>query len=142
MTMTGLAVFDDSIHTTNSWLKALMEELHFDDRADAYHALRDTLHALRDRLPVGIATSLAAQMPMLIRGFYYEGWRPEAKSGHPRTQEAFIEDVKHGFQQTNMQRDPHEVVEAVLTLLQEKISDGEINKVKGCLPPQIRSLWP
>jgi uncharacterized protein (DUF2267 family) len=30
------------------------------------------LHALRDRLTVEEASDLAAQLPMLIRGLYYE----------------------------------------------------------------------
>jgi uncharacterized protein (DUF2267 family) len=38
--------------------------------------LRTYLHALRDRLTVDEAAELAAQLPELIRGIYYEGWDP------------------------------------------------------------------
>ena len=50
MSMTGLDVFDRTVHKTNSWLNELMEILGWSDRHKAYLALRVTLHALRDRL--------------------------------------------------------------------------------------------
>ena len=34
------------------------------------------LHTLRDRLTVDVAAKLAAQLPTLIRGIYYEDWDP------------------------------------------------------------------
>ena len=75
MSTTGLAVFDTTVQETNLWLKGIMEGLHTDDRHLAYLALRATLHALRDRLGPENAVQLAAQLPMLVRGLYYEGWR-------------------------------------------------------------------
>lgn len=142
MSATGLSVFDDTIHTTNAWLKDLMERLHYDDRSDAYRALRETLHALRDRLPANTAAALAAQLPMLIRGVYYEGWRPGAGPSDDRTQTEFTDHIAKAFQRTEHQRDPAEIARAVFALLNEKISRGEIDNVKSCLPPKIRNLWP
>src|SRR2546423_6763305 len=74
MSLTGLDVFDRTVHTTNRSLQELMGLLDGGSRHDAYVALRATLHALRDRLPVEETAELAAQPPMLVRGFYYEGW--------------------------------------------------------------------
>jgi len=76
MSQTGVAAFDSTIQTTNVWLHDIMERLGWQDRHRAYHALRAVLHALRDRLPVDQAAALGAQLPMLVRGFYYEGWHP------------------------------------------------------------------
>jgi len=75
MSITGLEVFDSTMHQTNAWLKSLMGKIGTGDRHRAYVALRVTLHALRDRLPPEVAVHLAAQLPMLVRGFYYEDWR-------------------------------------------------------------------
>lgn len=138
----GLDVFDDTIHTTNIWLKDLMGRLHYEERQDAYRALRETLHALRDRLPINTAVSFAAQLPMLIRGFYYEGWRPGAGASDDRTQEEFVGHIAKAFQQTKGQRDPTEIASAVFSLLSEKVSAGEIENVKSCLPKKIHDLWP
>jgi hypothetical protein len=79
MSNTGLDVFDRTVQKTNSWLKNLMDELDWQDSQEAYAALRVTLQALRDRLTVEEVAQLGAQLPMLIRGFYYAGWDPTGK---------------------------------------------------------------
>jgi len=67
MSATGLEVFDTTLHKTNSWLKELMQELHWQDRRKAYLALKATLHALRDRLTLDEAAQLGAQLPSFCR---------------------------------------------------------------------------
>lgn len=76
---TGLAVFDTSVQDSNLWLKTIEVELGDCERQKAYAALRAVFHALRDRLQAPAAVNFAAQLPMLLRGLYYEGWTlPEA----------------------------------------------------------------
>ena len=77
MSATGLEVFDRSLQETNIWLDEIMEDVG-PDRQRAYHVLRAVLHTLRDRLTVEEAAHLSAQLPLLVRGIYYEGWRPAA----------------------------------------------------------------
>lgn len=137
----GLAVFDDTMHTTNTWLKELMEQLHYESRQDAYRALRETLHALRDHLPAETVVSLAAQLPLLIRGVYYEGWRLNGAQEADRSEEHFVGLIAPHFHQTKGQRDPREIIAAVFALLETKVSAGEIAQVKNCLPAKIRALW-
>lgn len=76
--MRDIPVFDTTLEKTNIWLRDVMAELGSKDRHEAYLALRGVLHALRDRLQVEEAVQLGAQLPVLIRGFYYDGWRPSA----------------------------------------------------------------
>jgi len=80
MAMTGLKAFDTTIEKTNIWLKEIMQEMNTEDRHRAYNALSSVLHALRDRMPVDEVVQLGAQLPMLVRGFYYEGWDPGCQS--------------------------------------------------------------
>ena len=94
MSMTGLDVFDSTVHQTNVWLKSIMDRLGTDDRHRAYLALRATLHALRDRLPPEVAVHLGAQLPMLVRGFYYEEWHIAGTPTRERHAAEFPEPIR------------------------------------------------
>jgi hypothetical protein len=85
MSATGLEVFDTTLQKTNRWLNEAMGLLDTKDKQTAYLAFRSALHALRDRMTVEEVAQLAAQLPMLMRGFYYEGWDPTGKPLKLRT---------------------------------------------------------
>lgn len=140
MSMTGLAVVDRTIHKTNEWLSELMDELGVDDRPRAYRTLRATLHALRDRIGPHETAALGAQLPMLLRGIYYEGWRPELHTKE-RSLGAFLEHVRDEGLQDN-DGDPEEAVRAVFAVMTRRISIGEVEDVKHLLPQSVRALWP
>lgn len=142
MTMTGLEVFDSTIHTTNVWLKEIMEELHWEDRQKAYAALRAVLHVLRDRLIIEEAADLGAQLPMLIRGFYYEGWKPAGKPVKARRKEEFLAAIREYFMRSDPNIDSERVAQAVFKVLDRRISDGEIQDIKHVLPEDVVELWP
>jgi uncharacterized protein (DUF2267 family) len=140
--MTGLEVFDTTVHKTNSWLKELMQELHREeDRRKAYLAMRATLHALRDRLTVEEVAQLGAQLPMLIRGFYYEGWDPTGKPLKIRDKEEFLGLVAEEFR-TDDTLNPELIARAVFKVLSDRVTAGEIEDVKHVMPAEIRELWP
>ena len=71
MSANGLEVFDKTIQTTNIWLNEIMERLG-PDRQVAWKVLSTVLHKLRDRLPLELAAHLGAQLPLLVRGVYYD----------------------------------------------------------------------
>ena len=141
MSATGLDVFDRTVHVTNNWLNDLMQALGWQDRHKAYAALRATLHALRDRLTVEEVAQLGAQLPMLIRGFYYEGWDPTGKPLRARHKEEFLAQIERQFR-GDERIDPEKVARAVFAVLENRISEGEIEDVKQVLPAEIRDLWP
>ena len=138
--MTGLDVFDTTVHKTHAWLHDIMQELGWQDRHKAYLALRTTLHALRDRLSVEETAQLGAQLPMLIRGLYYEGWNPTGKPEKVRHKTAFLAPIRDHFRD-DWQVDPEEVARAVLKVLTQHVSEGEIADIKHCLPTELRALW-
>jgi uncharacterized protein (DUF2267 family) len=139
MSVTGLDVFDSTVHKTNAWLKRLMETEGW-ERRDAYRALRATLHALRDRLTVEEAAELSAQLPMLVRGFYYEGWDPSGKPVKERHLDEFLSRVGRELR-GDPPIDPERAARAVFRLLGERLTDGEIEDVRHLLPTEIRMLW-
>jgi uncharacterized protein (DUF2267 family) len=141
MSKTHVAPFDSTLQTTNIWLNEIQEQLGWgEDHQRAYHALRAVLHALRDRLPVDHAAALAAQLPMLIRGIYYEGWHPHGKPVKERHKDAFLNHIVADFR-GEPYADPERVAKAVFRVLSKHVSSGEIEGVKGSLPAEIRSLW-
>ncbi|MEW6380829.1 MAG: DUF2267 domain-containing protein [bacterium] len=139
-TMTGLDVFDTTVHKSNAWLKDVMEELGWHDRHKAYLALRSTLHALRDRLLPDESVEFAAQLPMLIRGLYYEGWQPTKTPNKKRHKEEFLASIL-GYFETDPDVDPEEVARAVFRVLTKRISSGEIQDIKHLFPAELRELW-
>lgn len=141
MSMTGLEVFDTTVHKTNAWLKEVMQEIHRDDRRKAYDALRATLHALRDRLTVEEVAQLGAQLPMLIRGFYYEGWDPTLKPLKLRDRQEFLDMIDQKFK-ADETLNPLMIAQAVFKVLANRVTAGEIEDVKHMLPAEIRDLWP
>ena len=141
MSMTGLDVFDRTIHKTNNWLNELMEVLSWHDRHKAYLALRVTLHALRDRLTLEEVAQLGAQLPMLIRGFYYEGWDPTGKPLKERHKEEFLARIEEQFRGDD-QADAKQVARVVFSVLSDRVTEGEIEDVKHVLPAELRELWP
>jgi uncharacterized protein (DUF2267 family) len=141
MSVTAIAPIESWIHTTNTWLKELMEELGWDDRQRAYRALAAVLHALRDRLSVAEAADLGAQLPMLIRGLYYEGWSPKGKPIKERKREDFLAHIAAAFPGTP-DTYPEAIAWGVFRILERHLSSGEISDILHTLPTGIRSLWP
>jgi uncharacterized protein (DUF2267 family) len=141
MSATGLDVFDTTLHKTHRWLNELMNDLHWTEKHRAYLAFRATLHALRDRITVEEVAQLSAQLPMLVRGFYYEGWDPTAKPVRERSKEEFLARIATAFP-LDTDLDPEYVARGVFALLARRVSEGEIEDVRHLLPAEIRKLWP
>lgn len=125
---------------TNIWLKELTRVLDWDDPDMVFNALRTVLHHLRDRLPLNESAQLASQLPMLIRGCYYENWVPKQKTEHLNAQQ-FVARVGMAFP-GDLSIDPEEVVRAVFDVISWHVSAGEVKDVKSCLPEDLRELWP
>jgi uncharacterized protein (DUF2267 family) len=138
---TSQAVFAGTLQKTDEWLHELMRELQWDDPHRAYAALRATLHALRDRLTIQEAAQLAAQLPLLIRGVWFEGWKPRDKPAAIRHIDEFYAAVER-----ELRRDSNisvsAVVRAVFKLLANHVTGGEITDVVRVLPNELRALWP
>jgi uncharacterized protein (DUF2267 family) len=141
MSTTGLDVFDTTIQETNHWLKIMMGELGSDSRRTAFNALRAALHALRDRIGLENAVHLGAQLPMLLRGAYYEGWHPAATPTRERHLADFIDHVGAQLpRETTI--NPAEAARACFAGMERCLDRGELLKVRGSLPHEVLNLFP
>lgn len=145
MNPTSVSVFENTYTKTNNWLCEISSELDWDDQEKAFKALRVVLHTLRDQLPIKEVTDLSAQLPMLVRGMYFEGWNPNHKPTGLRSAEQFAAEVNSHFPEfdytENEYVDPREITRAVFTVLANHISPGEIEDVVACLPKGLKELW-
>lgn len=140
MSTTGLDVFDRTLHLTNIWLDEVMEAVG-PDRKLAWHVLGAVLRTLRDRLPPELAAHLAAQLPLLVRGTYYEHFRLAHHSEPIDSEEDFLDHVAaelEGMRPVNL----HKATTMVLSVLQQHIAPGMTEKLKHALPHHTRALWP
>ena len=139
MSQTSLDVFDKTIQTTNIWLNEISSVIG-PDRHLAWKVLSTVLHKLRDRLPVELSAHLGSQMPLLIRGAFYDQYKPAAQPGLCRSEADFTAEVGEWLSDVRPV-DPALAIAAVLCVLDRHVDPGQIAKVKGALPKQLRHMW-
>ena len=92
MSAHGLDVFDRTLETTHIWLKEICDDLG-PDKHLAWKVLSVVLQNLRDRLPLPLAAHLGAQLPLLVRGVYYDQFEPGRPPNERRSRNEFIHEV-------------------------------------------------
>lgn len=124
-------------------IKALMNSGGFSDENEAFILLRATLKALRDRIDPHEAMHLAAQLPVLLRGFYIEGFDFSSMS-KPKNQskdvEGFLAEVKNhlqGYDYLNLEQ----TVPEVMNVIFDFISEGEVEHVLTHLPKEVQEFF-
>jgi uncharacterized protein (DUF2267 family) len=139
MSTTGLDVFDKTFQATNIWLDEIMEVVG-PDRGVAWHVLGAVLSTLRDRLPLRLAAHLGAQLPLLVRGTYYDQFQPGHDMERVSTEDEFLARVARefgGIRPVNVRL----ATRSVLSVLGRHVSPGLADKVRDALPGHIRTLW-
>jgi len=139
--MTKAAVLDSSIQKTHEWLHEIGQELGFDNEHAAYAALRATLHAVRDRLPVELVAHLGAELPIVIRGIYYDGWHPSTTRLKGAHAEDFCGAVRGELRGHNELQHVETVASAVLRVLDRNVDAGQIDHVIDAMPAKVRRFW-
>lgn len=135
-----LDIIDRSVEKTNIWLRDMAFELGRDSRADAYRELRAVLHTLRDRLTVDEAAQLAAQLPLLIRGIYYDGWDPSRTPERYHDAHEFLARVREKATLAG-ETEASFAVAAAMRVLRAHVSEGELEDVVAVLPEPVRELF-
>jgi uncharacterized protein (DUF2267 family) len=129
-----------AVQTLQEGLKEIKDKGELADENAAYHVLRTVLHQLRDRLTLEEAVDLGAQMPLIVRGLYFEGWQPHKVPRKIRSKEVFLDELTKEILPYTF---PVEwAVTTVFSLLARHCDPGEIAQVVRQLPDELRSLWP
>lgn len=139
MSARGLDVFDKTLETTHVWLNEICNDLG-PDKQVAWKVLSTVLHKLRDRLTVNLAAHLGAQLPLLVRGVYYDQFEPAKMPAECRNREEFVAEVAEWLSDTRPV-DPELAIRSVFKVLSRHISEGQIGKVREALPKSLRQTW-
>lgn len=140
MTKTIISTFSHGAEQAQHWVNEVAGELDWDVQR-AYRLLRAVLHALRDWLPPEEMSDLAAQLPVLVRGVFFEGWHPLNGLGHDRHKGDFIIAVRREFGFED-EFDFDRAIGAVFHLIDRHISAGEAEQVRNSMRKALRQLWP
>lgn len=128
-------------------IEEVAEELGFpEDHHLAERMLRAVLHALRSRLTIQESFQMMAQLPMLMKALYVDGWKYREKPKRIKHIGDFIREVVHedfplAHHDITTSKDGENVVRAVFKVLRNHISEGEINHILAVLPPELKELW-
>jgi len=133
------SIIERSVEKAHVWLDEVSRQMGTEDHREAYRALRAYLHALRDRLTVDEAAQLAAQLPDLIRGIYYEGWNPSQTPVRYRGLADFLDRVAADAG-LDGETSASFAVGAVAEVLRRHVSAGEIDDIRAQLPEDLRPI--
>lgn len=138
-TSTGIDALDRTVHNANRWISDLAGELG-EDRRTCYRILRGFLHLLRDRLTTEEGAHLAAQLPHLWRGVFYEGWSPSRTPDSYRDRDTFLRRLAEEAQLAGT-TEASLAAEACARVLRSHIDEGEFRHVLDVLPGALLPLF-
>ena len=139
MSATGLDVFDKTVQTTNVWLNEIMEKIG-PDRRLAWKVLSVVLRKIRDRVPVELAAHLGAELPLLVRGVYYDQFEPAKQPTECRNFQEFMEEVGEWLTDARPVN-VRDAIHAVFATLSRHVPAGQIRKIQEALPKEVRTSW-
>jgi uncharacterized protein (DUF2267 family) len=113
------------------------------DSERACRVLKAVLHTLRDQIPPAESMQMIAQLPLILRAIYIEGWRITGKPRKVRQYHEFIEEVmsqRRGILAGDLasKSETKDAIFIVLGMIKEKVSAGEINDLISTLPNQLK----
>jgi uncharacterized protein (DUF2267 family) len=132
--------FDKHCKEGNEWLLEIGDRAGFPDRTDwSYGCLRAVLHTLRDRTTIEEVFQLSAQLPVLIRGILFEGYKPSGKPEKLNAEE-FMSRIKKDLGNANP-ISANDAFRVIIELLYDRTTTGEMDDIRGQMPKAIQQIW-
>lgn len=136
-----VSVFARTAHKSQEWIREMQKELKWVSGDNAYHLLRAVLQSLRDQMSIHEAAHFAAQLPILLRGTFYEGWNPQISELCGDTKDEFLKSVKTKMGPLGTPKFELESgVLVALNVIKKHISAGEMKDLTGMVEPSLRSF--
>jgi uncharacterized protein (DUF2267 family) len=128
----------------NEFLNRLAQRLGSErDRDHAARILKSTLHVIRDHITIEESIQLLAQLPMILKGVYVDGWSPVASRDKMKTMEDFAAEVisrdgNAAWRDFSSKEEVLRDIRMVIETLAEYVSFGELEDVASVMPKDIR----
>ena len=138
--------FNKYVHEGEEFVHEVAVEMNASwDLIKALRIMRAVLHALRNRLPPATSLQLIAQLPMLIKAVYVDGWKIADDAKTMRHLGDFIEAVREEggaglYDHFVTDYEVTQAIYAVFNVLRKHVSEGEIKDVLSTLPEELRPL--
>ena len=140
--MAELPILENNIHQAMDWIYAIEEACHWNEenQKKAFAVLRAVLHELRNLLPLEQAAHLSAQLPLIIRGIFFENWHPHFVVIQEIKKEDFLTSITEAlYPYQNI--DAEGTVRSVLHVLGEKLPAGTLEDILKNMPKEIQELY-
>jgi len=145
-TITGTRNIDEAVHKLNMWLLDLMKAMKWDSRERALSAYRATLHTVRDLLPDNNVVHFGAQLPLILKGIFYDGWTLKARPTYQvNTAAQFYDLVRFELGSANLKFDNETIrqfTKAIFQNMTKHMGEKEMRKVKALLRENVRDIIP
>jgi len=117
-------------------------ELNWLNNDNLYHILRAVLHALRDNLSIDEAAQFSAQLPLLLRGSFYECWNPQKEGPKGFTKKEFMEAVRNNLKPIEQLNFDLEIgVASALAVIMGHVSSGEMDDIVQSSKPSLKTFF-
>ncbi|MEO0929391.1 MAG: DUF2267 domain-containing protein [Pseudomonadota bacterium] len=134
-------VFERTTHEAHEWVNDLAGRTGWTKQSQYLALIRTVLAKTRDHLPVDEMAQFSAQLPLILRGMFFEGWQPKLTPVRERRAAEFVSAVEEKIGDVIAYRGVTDI-KAVFNVINAHISQGEVEDVRACLPQELRDLWP
>lgn len=138
--ITSIANIEQAVMSANHWLKEIQLHPQVEDGGHAYCILRTVLHGLRDRMTVDEAADFSAQLPVLWRGVFFEGWQPSRVPVARDCSGAFLRELEQGLR-GGTRLTSEQAARLVYELLARRLTDSQLRQVRQALPADLLRRW-
>ena len=134
-------VFERTNHEAHEWVNDLAGRTGWRNEREVLRLLRTVLGKVRDHLPLNEMAQFSAQLPLILRGMFFEGWQPKLTPVRERNAADFVGAVDEKVGDVVEYQGTADI-KAVFNVINAHVSRGEVEDVRACLPQELRDLWP
>ncbi len=137
----ALSEFQLHLEESAVWVEALRSRLGWESVAKSHSALCAVLQVLRDHLPLEEAIQLGVQLPVLLRGEYFEGFHPR-RDPLPLSDRGDFFMLVHEAIHRDPAIEPEMLARTVLSLVADRLPAAQRAQIEAASPAPLHGLWP